>query len=427
MKKQTRDRLVLPILLPVGVLVVLVGVLFGFSRILLSISHDAATGTALAVALAIVVVGAVVAGRQFVRLSSLAGMVGAVAGVAMLAGGIALATIGTEGGGGQGEGPGTALKVVAVNLAFQPTNLTVPAGEPFTIEFANQDAGTQHNIAIFDNPGFAGTAIFEGALITGPDSITYEVPALEAGAYPFKCVVHPTMVGAIQAVEGGGGGPAGPTVPVVAEGIAFDTDTISLPADTASTIVFDNRDAGVQHNIAIYEDDTLATVLFKGELVTGPAKVEYQIPPLPAGEYFFHCDVHPNMNGTVVVGGDGGGGPAPSVTAPPPSATAPPPSTGPAPGTGDTVEVTAQGIKFDTAEIVLAAGQATTIHFMNNDAGVQHNIVIATDETLSETLFSGDLVTGVGEATYEIPPLEAGTYYFQCAIHPSMNGVVTVR
>ena len=132
------------------------------------------------------------------------------------------------------------------------------------------------------------------------------------------------------------------------------------------------------------------------------------------------------MNGTVVVGG-GGGGSAPSVTAPPPSATAPPPSTGPAPGTGDTVEVTAQGIKFDTAEIVLAAGQATTIHFMNNDAGVQHNIVIATDETLSETLFSGDLVTGVGEATYEIPPLEAGTYYFQCAIHPSMNGVVTVR
>ena len=62
---------------------------------------------------------------------------------------------------------------------------------------------------------------------------------------------------------------------------------MTIPGGTAFTLGFDNQDAGVQHNIAIYEDDTLATVLFKGELVTGPESVEYQIPPLPPGEYYF--------------------------------------------------------------------------------------------------------------------------------------------
>jgi plastocyanin len=30
--------------------------------------------------------------------------------------------------------------------------------------------------------------------------------------------------------------------------------------------------------------------------------VDYEIPPLPPGEYYFLCIVHPDMNGTVVVG-----------------------------------------------------------------------------------------------------------------------------
>jgi plastocyanin len=415
-KRTTRDRFVLPIALPVGILVIIAAALYGFSRILLAISHDAATVTALLVALAIVVVAAVVAGRQYVRLSSLAGMVGAVAGVAMLAGGVAIASLGTEGGGGEGEGPGAAITVVAVNLAFQPTTVTVPAGEPFQIVFENQDAGVQHNIQVFETDDLSAAPLFAGDLITGPAEITYEVPALEPGTYPFNCLVHPTMVGSIEAVEGGGGG-GGPAIPVTAQDIAFDTDTIELPADVPTTIAFDNADAGVQHNISIYADDSLAEPLFQGELVTGPATIEYQIPPLPAGEYYFRCDVHPNMNGVVVVGGKGSAPPDGPTTSP---TGAPPPSGGAVTG------VTAQGIAFDTAEIVLPAGSASTIHFVNADAGVQHNIVIATDETLSERLFEGELVNGPGEVDYAIPPLEPGTYYFACIVHPNMNGVVTV-
>jgi plastocyanin len=58
----------------------------------------------------------------------------------------------------------------------------------------------------------------------------------------------------------------------------------------------------VQHNIAIYTDSSLGTNLFPGEIVTGPAAVDYRIPPLEPGTYYFHCDVHPTMQGSVAVG-----------------------------------------------------------------------------------------------------------------------------
>ena len=105
MRTSTRDRVVLPILLPIVMLLVIAAVLFGFSRILLSLTKDAATAIALIVALSIVVVAAVVASRSAVRASSLASMLGAIAGVAMLAGGIALIAVGARGGKEGGGGP----------------------------------------------------------------------------------------------------------------------------------------------------------------------------------------------------------------------------------------------------------------------------------------------------------------------------------
>ncbi|MGH2590233.1 MAG: cupredoxin domain-containing protein, partial [Actinomycetota bacterium] len=98
---------------------------------------------------------------------------------------------------------------------------------------------------------------------------------------------------------GPGGVPADPST-VVAQGIAFDTDTISLPAGQPATLTFENRDPD-PHNIAIYTDDSVSESLFQGEIVTGPTTVDYAIPPLDAGEYYFQCDVHPNMNGSVTV------------------------------------------------------------------------------------------------------------------------------
>jgi plastocyanin len=315
----------MPILLPLGILAVMAAVLFGFSRILLSLTPTAATVTAIVVATGVVVTASVAAGRKQVRLSTLGAMLGVTAGVAMLAGGVALAVVGgtEEEPGGGGQKP--VVTLAAANIAFEPTSLTVPAAEAFTLRFHNEDANTQHNVQIFDDPEFGGTPLFSGALITGVRQTEYEVDPLEAGAYFFRCEVHPTtMTGKIQAAPSGPGaggtGPGGPAggVTIAAQNIAFDTSTIRLePVPT--TITFENRDAGVQHNIAIYSDSSLADDLFTGELVTGPTTVDYAVPALAPGEHYFQCDVHPNMSGSVVVseaGGGGGGGPPPEPTGP---------------------------------------------------------------------------------------------------------------
>jgi plastocyanin len=324
MRPVLRDRLVMPILLPLGILAVIAAALFGFSRILLSLTPDAATVTAIVVASDVVITAAVAAGRKQVRLSTLGAMLGVTAGVAMLAGGVALAVVGgTEEEGGGGEKP--VVTLAAANIAFEPTSLTVPAGEAFTLQFHNQDANTQHNVQIFDDPEFAGTPLFNGALVTGVRQTDYDVEPLDAGAYFFLCEVHPTMTGEMQAVPSGGGGggetgPGGPGaggggVTVVAQSLVFDTATIELePVPT--TITFENRDAGVQHNIAIFSDSSLGDELFNGELITGPATAEYAVPALQPGEHYFQCNVHPNMSGTVVVSDAGGGGPPPEQTAP---------------------------------------------------------------------------------------------------------------
>ena len=213
------------------------------------------------------------------------------------------------------------VTVVAEGIAFTDGNcIEAVAGEPFTIEFDNRDEGTQHNIEIFTGPDPSGDTVFEGDRVTGPDQVTYDVPALDAGEVAFNCVVHPTtMVGSVQVAEGGGQGGGGggqgggggggqgggggtTTTTVTAANIAFDTSTIDLPAGEASTIHFVNEDSGVQHNIAIYPSaDDLANPLFRGEVITGPDEIDYAIDPLEAGEYYFHCDIHPTMSGTVSV------------------------------------------------------------------------------------------------------------------------------
>ena len=100
-------------------------------------------------------------------------------------------------------------------------------------------------------------------------------------------------------VPAGSPGAAGATLHIAAQNIAFDTDHLDAPAGQAFVLEFANNDPGIPHNVEI-KDATGASV-FKGQIITGPAKASYQVPALPVGSYMFLCDVHPNMTGTLTV------------------------------------------------------------------------------------------------------------------------------
>lgn len=91
-----------------------------------------------------------------------------------------------------------------------------------------------------------------------------------------------------------------PVVEIAANNLQFDTDELTVPADTPFIIRFDNQEAQ-PHNVAILEEEGSSQALFRGEIFTGPDVVEYEVDPIPAGEYYFLCEVHPTMNGTVTV------------------------------------------------------------------------------------------------------------------------------
>jgi plastocyanin len=101
--------------------------------------------------------------------------------------------------------------------------------------------------------------------------------------------------------------PSTPTTPVtaqtiIAKGIQWDLKQLLFKANATVTVTVDNQDAGVPHNFGVYSDAQRTKEIDKpaGD-VTGPAKKDYPIKPLKAGTYYFQCDIHPNMNGTITV------------------------------------------------------------------------------------------------------------------------------
>ena len=84
--------------------------------------------------------------------------------------------------------------IVAKDLKFLQTDVTVKAGTPLEVVFVNQE-GAPHNVEISDA---AGKEVFKGEIVSNT-TVTYKVPALTAGLYTFICEVHPDMKGTIAA------------------------------------------------------------------------------------------------------------------------------------------------------------------------------------------------------------------------------------
>ncbi|MGH3181198.1 MAG: cytochrome c oxidase subunit II [Streptosporangiaceae bacterium] len=96
--------------------------------------------------------------------------------------------------------------------------------------------------------------------------------------------------------------PSGTALSLTAHNIHYSTSCLAAPAGKPFTITFHNQDSGVPHNVAIYTSSSATKALFRGQIVTGVTTVTYHVPALPAGTYYFRCDVHPTaMHGTFVV------------------------------------------------------------------------------------------------------------------------------
>jgi plastocyanin len=103
-------------------------------------------------------------------------------------------------------------------------------------------------------------------------------------------------------------GPPTPSAPgevviqLRAQNLLFDTRSLTARPNAPVVIQFNNADAGVLHNFALYNNNTASQKIFGGELVTGPIVTNYRFTSPAAGTYFFRCDVHPDtMTGSFAV------------------------------------------------------------------------------------------------------------------------------
>jgi hypothetical protein len=117
--------------------------------------------------------------------------------------------------------------------------------------------------------------------------------------------VVPGLLGLLLALAGCGGTVSPPpsfppgAIVITAEGQRFSTTELIVPADQRFSLVLVNKDAD-RHNIAIRTKQG-----FEGELVfrhdpISASTLVLEVGPIVAGTYYFICEVHPSMTGTVL-------------------------------------------------------------------------------------------------------------------------------
>lgn len=150
----------------------------------------------------------------------------------------------------------------------------------------------------------SGAALAIGAMAVGGLTLALGLSAFQNEA----------VAGTGGGGDGGGGGFDGT---IVAQGTAFRTTSFSVPPATEVTLTFDNRDAGIPHNIVIHNGSSSSDPVLtgctsgcdpakNGEVYTplqpGPATDVFTFTTPGVGDYYFFCIAHATqMNGTMTV------------------------------------------------------------------------------------------------------------------------------
>ncbi len=97
----------------------------------------------------------------------------------------------------------------------------------------------------------------------------------------------------------------------------------------------------------------------------------------------------------------------------------------PAPDAQTEIILVAQNITFDQDILTVPVGEEVTVTHEHLDSGVSHNLHVIVS---SERNFSTVITSGPVTQTLTFTINEAGTYTFQCDVHPDvMNGTLTVQ
>jgi len=97
-----------------------------------------------------------------------------------------------------------------------------------------------------------------------------------------------------------------PTTPSTAwtltpKNIQWDLTTLYFEANKKTTVTIDNQD-NAPHNFALYDKEGGKELYTPDPSGTAPgAKGDEEIPAQKTGTYYFQCDIHPSMKGTVEV------------------------------------------------------------------------------------------------------------------------------
>lgn len=84
---------------------------------------------------------------------------------------------------------GAQATVRAASIAFDPSEITLPAGTPLRIILDNQDSGVAHDIRVANGD----QEIAVSPTVTGPAQTEVRFGPLEPGTYQLTCTIHPSM------------------------------------------------------------------------------------------------------------------------------------------------------------------------------------------------------------------------------------------
>ena len=93
--------------------------------------------------------------------------------------------------------PVAPIQLISKNNVWNTACLAVARNVPFPVTLVNQDAGIEHNFAVYSSDKRTST-LFQSPRLTGPAQQTYRLQPLPKGRYYFQCDVHgPAMSGSL--------------------------------------------------------------------------------------------------------------------------------------------------------------------------------------------------------------------------------------